>query len=422
MTIHIPPGVFDILPETQEAWKRSYLWQYLEGLIHQTAKQFGFSEIRTPMFERVELFQRGVGESSDIVSKEMYLFEDKGGRMMALRPEGTAPAMRAFIENQLHAISPIQKLYYIVPMFRYDRPQAGRYRQHHQFGAEAIGSGAPEQDVELIDLLLTVYRRLGLKNLTVYLNSIGDLEARNKFREALKSYLQPHFEKLSEDSRKRLEINPLRILDSKDPNDQEIVKDAPSILDFINSTSRDHFEEVKKYLTQLGIEYQVNKLLVRGLDYYNGTVFEVVSGELGAQNSMGGGGRYDGLLKTLGGPDLPAIGFGTGMERVLQTMLKQEVSLPNPPKITLFIIPLGDLAKEKCFTLTHELRDRGLSVEMDMSFKKLGKVMSYANQIGAKYVCVIGENELSSNKIELKEMETGKTKTLSIDEIESSIS
>lgn len=291
MKIAIPPGVFDIIPiDDQEKWKSSYLWAHVEKIIRETARDYGYQEIRTPLFERTELFQRSVGDSSDIVSKEMYSFEDKGGRSLSLRPEGTAPVIRAFIEHQLHQKASVQKLFYIAPMFRYERAQAGRYRQHHQFGAEVIGNASPEQDAELIDLLYTLYQRLGLKNLTLFINSIGDNTSRQAFRKALKDYLAPQAALLSPDSQTRLELNPLRILDSKDPRDQEIVARAPSILNFLSEEANTHFEDLKRLLTLLRIPYQVNPLLVRGLDYYNKTVFEVVAGELGAQNSIGGGG------------------------------------------------------------------------------------------------------------------------------------
>lgn len=413
MKMTAAPGVFDILPEDpREQWRCSHLWNYVESIIRQTTSDYGFQEIRTPIFERTELFQRGVGETSDIVSKEMYTFLDKGERSMSLRPEGTAPVMRAFIEHQLQNISPVHKFFYIGPMFRYERTQAGRYRQHQQFGAEAIGNGSPEQDVELVDMLYTLYNRLGLKNLQVGINSIGETECRLKFRKALQNYLISFFDDLSEDSKLRFETNPLRILDSKDAKDREIIADAPSILDFLSEECEEHFTSVKKHLERLKIPFQVNQKLVRGLDYYNKTVFEITAGELGAQNSIAGGGRYDGLLKTLGGPDLPATGFGTGLERVIQTMLKQEVPLPKPYAPTLFLIALGDQAKETCFSLLHDLRLNGISVQMDFSNKKINKIMQYANQIQASYVAVVGDNELKNNEIELKEMSSGATRKL----------
>jgi histidyl-tRNA synthetase len=408
MKFTIPPGVFDILPnDPKDNWKNSHLWAFVEQTIRQTAQDFGYNEIRTPLFERTELFQRSVGEGSDIVSKEMYTFEDKGGRSISLRPEGTAPVIRAFIENQLHIKSSIHKLFYIAPMFRYERAQAGRYRQHHQFGVEAIGNSSPEQDAEIIDMLYTLYIRLGLKNLSLNINSIGDAECRRAFKEALKEYLRPHLTSLSKDSQNRFEVNPLRILDSKDPGDQKIVANAPSILDFLSPACKDHFEKLKTLLNLLQIPFKVNPLLVRGLDYYNRTVFEVVAGELGAQNSIGGGGRYDGMISALGGPDLPSIGFGTGIERILQTMINQGVPLPKPPHPTLFLIPLGEEAKTACFTLLNTLRRSGVAAEMDFSGKKVGKILQYADQIGATYIAVIGDDELKSQEVEVKEMSSG---------------
>lgn len=420
MKIPIAPGVYDILPaDAKEPWRSSYIWNYLESTIHEIAKSYGFKEIRTPMFERTELLQRGVGETSDIVSKEMYTFNDKGGRSLSLRPEGTAPAMRAFIEHQLQNLAPSHKLYYICPMFRYERNQAGRYRQHHQFGAEVVGVAAPEQDAEIIDLLWTLYHRLGLKHLQLQINSLGDVQCRLKFRQALQDYLRERFDELSDDSKARFELNPLRILDSKDAKDKEITKNAPNLLDFLDDACREHFESLKRLLTALKIPFQVNPLLVRGLDYYNRTVFEITAGELGSQNSIAGGGRYDGLLKTLGGPDLPANGFGTGLERVIQTMLKQNVSIPSAPKPLVYIIPLGDSSKEPCFTILHSLRAASISAEMDFSGRKLGKVMQLANQLGAEYVAVIGENELASGEVSLKEMASGQSVKVSLKELES---
>ncbi len=407
MKYPIPPGVFDIIPHNErENWKSSYLWNFVERVIRQTATDFCYQEIRTPVFERTELFQRSVGDTSDIVSKEMYTFQDKGGRSLSLRPEGTAPVLRAYIEHQLHQ-APCQKFFYIAPMFRYERAQAGRYRQHHQFGVEVFGNDSAEQDVEIIDFLCTLYRRLGLKNLGLHINSIGDAFCRDRFRSALKDYLQPYIAQLSPDSQTRLDKNPLRILDSKDPKDREIVSSAPSILDFLSDEDKKHFDRVQELLHQLGISYQVNRFLVRGLDYYNKTVFEIVAGELGAQNSIGGGGRYDGLLASLGGPNLPSIGFGTGMERILQTMIQQKVSLPESNSPFLFLIALGEKAQMACFALLHSLRDNGISSQMDFSARKVGKLMQLADELHAHYVAVIGEEELLSQEIEIKEMKTG---------------
>lgn len=408
MTFTIAPGVYDILPnDKNDPWRSSYLWHHIEGLMREIAHAYGFHEIRTPVFERTELFKRGVGEETDIVGKEMYTFEDRGGRSMTLRPEGTASAMRALIESQLLQETPVQKIYYIAPMFRYERNQAGRYRQHHQFGVEAIGNSSPEQDAEGIDLIFTIFNRLGLKGLQVTLNSIGDPESRANYRAALVAYLNEHYEKLSPDSKIRLEKNPLRVLDSKDPNDKEINLHAPSVLHFLNGESRDHFEQVQKLLRELKIPFKIDQNLVRGLDYYNKTVFEVVAGELGAQNSIMGGGRYDGLLKLLGGPDLPAFGFGAGIERVLHTIIKQNAPRPQPYKPQLFLIALGDAAKTEGFKLIHELRQAGVAAQMDFSGRKVGKLLQAADQMGAAYTAVLGDNELQNQRIELKKMDSG---------------
>lgn len=408
MTINAAPGVFDILPYgSKEEWRNANLWQHVEEIIRETARDYGYQEIRTPIFERTELFKRGVGETSDIVSKEMYTFIDKGDRSMSLRPEGTAPVIRAFVEHQLFQNSSVHKLFYIAPMFRYERTQAGRYRQHHQFGAEAIGNGSPEQDVEIIDFLYTLYNRLKLKNLQLFINSIGNQTSRQAYKSALKSYLSGYLDQLSADSQTRFETNPLRILDSKDPKDRAILENAPSILDYLDDECKEHFNAVKKLLEALNIPYTVSPSLVRGLDYYNKTVFEIVAGDLGAQNSIGGGGRYDGLLKELGGPDLPTIGFGTGIERIIQTLLKQEAPVKQPDSPTLFLIPMGEEASQTCFALLHQLRQEGISSQMDFSGKKVGKAMQLANQLKAKFVVVVGENELRTQEVELKDMQTG---------------
>ncbi len=412
MNYRIPKGVFDILPDDAEAWKCSHLWQWVEGAVRELTKLYGFSEIRTPLFESTELFSRSIGSTTDIVTKEMYTFLDQGNRSMTLRPEGTAAVMRSFIENHMEGL---HKFFYLASMFRYERQQAGRYRQHHQFGVEVVGSLSPFVDVEVIELLHTLYKRLGLQNLKLHINSIGDLETRNRFKTALKASLKPHFSELSEDSKRRYETNPLRILDSKDEGDRKILEEAPSILDFLEGASKEHFDGVLSLLT---IPFEVNPRLVRGLDYYNNTVFEITAGELGAQNSIGGGGRYDGLLKQLGGPDLPAFGFGSGIERIIQTCIGQNVILPEKPKALLFFIPLGDAAARFCFKKASALRKMGFAVEMDFSDKKLKQAMRYADRKGFRFVAVIGENELETNSFELKEMESGRVEKLSFEQLE----
>lgn len=408
MKYQLPPGVFDILPEdSKELWRSSYIWNYVEGVIRQLAQNFGYREIRTPIFEKADLFLRSVGETSDIVSKEMYLFEDKGERLLTLRPEGTAPVMRAIIEHSLLNQGQHQKFFYIGPMFRYDRPQAGRYRQHHQFGIEAIGNRSPEQDVEVIALLYTLLKHLKMSNLDVHINCIGDKSVRDQFKESLITYLTPYLNDLSEDSQNRMETNPLRILDSKDPRDREIVKKAPSILDYITDENRRHFESVKARLSEINIPFQVNPLLVRGLDYYNETVFEVLSSDIGAQSSLGGGGRYDGLLKMMGGPDVPACGFGSGIERIIQTMIQQKATLPQAARPTVFLIPIGEAAASYCFKLLNRIRECEVSAQMDFTGRKVGKAMQLANQVGAEHVLVIGDQELETKTAELKEMDSG---------------
>ncbi len=407
MEYNIPKGVFDILPfslDDQSEWKVADRWQYLESVIRKACLDYGFQEIRTPVFEKTELFLRSSGETSDIVSKEMYTFEDKGGRSMTLRPEGTACVMRSVLENRLYQGTPNLKLFYLSSMFRYDRPQAGRYRQHHQFGAESIGCEKPEQDVEIILLLSDVYKRLGLKNLTIQINSVGDIPSRARFSQALKEFLLSHFDRLSQDSQTRFHKNPLRILDSKSPEDQLILQEAPSILDSLNEESKDHFQKVLHLLKESDIEYVINPKLVRGLDYYNKTVFEITAGDLGAQNSIGGGGRYDGLAASFGGPDLPSIGFGTGLERILQTMIKQECTFPPSPHCHIYILPLGEKAQEYCFPLTLKLRRLGIPTEMDFSSKKLQQGLQIASKLQANYCLIIGDQELASKLALLKDM------------------
>ena len=411
---HIPKGVFDILPDDPEVWRSSHLWQYIEGMVREIAHEYGFFEIRTPMFESTELFCRSIGKETDIVTKEMYTFEDLGKRSMTLRPEGTAAVLRAFIEKNLAQQSPIHKFFYIGPMFRYERQQAGRYRQHHQFGVEALGSNSPYQDAEVIDLLHTLLTRLGLKGLGLQINSIGSLEERTAFRSALKNYLKSHLSDLSVDSQRRFETNPLRILDSKCEKDQKILENAPSISSYVD---QEHFNQVLTILNQQKIPYTINPLLVRGLDYYNNTVFEITAGELGAQNSLGGGGRYDGLMSELGGPQLPAFGFGCGIERVIHTLLGQKINLPKKHSATLLFIPLDDEAMSICFQWVTTLRSNHIAAEMDLSGKKLKNSMRYDNNRGVRFVAIVGDNEVKEKRLEIKEMETGTVESLSFDDL-----
>ncbi|MBI5345554.1 MAG: histidine--tRNA ligase [Chlamydiae bacterium] len=418
MQYQIPKGLFDILPYGAEnPWQLSEKWHYIESIIHKVALDYGYKEIRTPIFERTELFIRGVGETSDIVSKEMYTFLDKAERSMTLRPEGTAPIMRAFIENNLSSLGKLHKLYYFEPMFRYDRPQAGRYRQHHQFGVEAIGNTSFEQDAEVIDLMLEVYRRTNLKNITLLINTVGDAESRKNFKRALQEFLQPSLLNLSKDSQERFDKNPLRILDSKDEKDIEILKTGPNIFDYLTSRSKNHFTSLLKFLDNLKISYKIDQKLVRGLDYYDNTVFEAVSSDLGAQSSLGGGGRYDKLLSNFGGPDLSGIGFGMGIERLLQTMIKQNSPFPSESFPFVYFIPLDETAKEICFKLASELRHMQIPTEIDLTSQKIQKGLQNANKLGALNCVILGEEELKINKAQLKNLANRSQEEIDLDKL-----
>jgi histidyl-tRNA synthetase len=416
-----PKGVFDILPKqskNENYWQLSDRWLYIEKVIRNCAHDYGYREVRTPIFEQTNLFVQGAGESSDVVTKEMYTFLDKRDRSMSLRPEGTAPIIRAFIENHLDQTPGLYKYFYIGPMFRYERPQSGRYRQHHQFGAEAIGIKTPEQDVELIDFLYETYRRLGIADLTVIINSVGDEEARGFYRKALTDYLQPHFLKLSTDSQTRFKKNILRILDSKDPQDQKIIENAPPIAQFFSQETKEYFEKIQHLLIEQKIPFTVNPNLVRGLDYYNHTVFEIVSHSLKAQNSIGGGGRYDGLVAKFGGADLPSVGFGTGLERVLQTMIAQNCHFqPQSPSV-LFLIGIGIEGFSLAFSLLCSMRHQGIAVEMDLSGKKIQHGLQMANNENARFSVIIGDKEIQGGSVEIKEMATRTTQVIPLNELE----
>ena len=424
MRYSIPKGLFDIVPEEQRgenAWKSSEKWQYLEDQIRQIAINFGFCEIRTPIFERTELFLRGVGESSDIVSKEMYTFDDKAGRSMSLRPEGTAPVIRSFVENGLQQLGSYHKFFYIGPYFRYDRPQAGRYRQFHQFGVEAIGNGSPEQDVEVIAMLHELYTRLGLNNWKLLLNTVGDKACRDPYKEALKAYLKPHFDNLSEDSKVRFEKNPLRILDTKDENERKLLEGAPSIHDYLSEKSKKHFGAVSSHLQALDIPFTIEPKLVRGLDYYNETVFEFTTSSLGAQNSISAGGRYDGLIKELGGPDLPSTGFAGGMERLLITMETQNCAFPKPAGPFIYFVPLDAASYAKAFALTHELRKNNISSDLTPGAMKVQKGLGLAEKKHATYAVVLGENEIQNDSVMLKHLETRKETPAKLSDLKATV-
>lgn len=406
-----PKGTFDILPLADEPWQQSHLWRYFEDKVIQAAHLYGFEEIRTPIFERTELFTRGVGDSSDIVSKEMYTFEDKGGRSMTLRPELTASIMRSFIEHHLAQKAPLHKLFYMGPMFRYDRPQAGRYRQFHQFGAEIIGGKSPLCEAELIDFAFNVYEQLDLHQLHLFINSVGDHEARKAFSAALKEFLPE--QELSAESKRRYHTNTLRILDSKDPQDQALLHGAPELKDFLSAASQEHLAQVIEALREMGHPATISPGLVRGLDYYNETVFEITAGSQKAQNAICGGGRYDGLIKTLGGPDLPSVGFAMGIERVLQTLLQLHEEPAKPACADLFLVALGEPAKNLCFKLLKELRRHKISAEMDYSSKKIKDQLKMASDRRSHLALIIGEAEIASGEAELKNLATRESQKIS---------
>lgn len=418
MTIHAPTGVFDITPQAKDHWRTPGVWHHVEQMAREMARVYGFSEIRTPIFEKVELFQKSVGDVTDIVSKEMYVFEDRGGRKLALRPEGTASVLRALLEEQTFSPLLTQRYYYIGPMFRYERPQAGRFRQHHQFGVEVLGIKAPQQDAELIAMLYDFYTRLGIVHLKVHLNSLGSAPARDAFRTALVAYLTPKREKLSLDSKERLDKNPLRILDSKAEEDQEFIQKAPSILEFLSDEDRAHFDDVQKLLRVLGIPFEITPRLVRGLDYYQKTVFEITTSVLGAQNSIGGGGRYDGLLKQMGGPDNASIGYGTGLERVVQAFLKSTHEKASfEPHLHLVLVPMGDRAVAKAFELAQELRKRHFRVLVDCSEKKLKHAVRSAVEAKARSLIVIGDEEIDRGEAVLKLLATKEECSITLDQV-----
>ncbi|MBR0231884.1 MAG: histidine--tRNA ligase [Clostridia bacterium] len=406
--IRKPKGTLDILPE------ESGIWQYIEGKIKAEAAKFGFSEIRVPTFEYTDLFCRGVGDTTDVVNKEMYSFIDKDGSNLSLRPEGTAGVARAVIENGLYAGALPLKLFYLANFFRREKPQAGRTREFWQFGAELYGSDSPMADAEVIILADRIFKSFGLKNVVLRVNSIGDKNCRPAFREALTAYFEKQKDKLCPTCAERLYKNPLRILDCKNPECKELAAGAPRTLDHLCGSCRDGFSAVCARLDACGVKYEIDPMIVRGLDYYNGTVFEFTVDSIGAQSTVCGGGRYDTLLGSIGGPELPAVGFGMGVTRLIQA-LKDEDLLPKPDTgARIYVASMGDPARECAFTLAQELRDRGVSADCDVCGRSLKAQMKYADKTGAKTVLVIGDNELASGEAELKDMRGGENKRVSI--------
>ena len=398
--INIPKGTKDVLPE------QSYKWHYVESIIREVASLFCLKEIRTPTFEHTELFLRGVGDTTDIVNKEMYTFNDKKGRSITLKPEGTAGVVRSVIENGLtNSVLPL-KMYYETPVFRYERPQAGRLREHHQFGVEIYGAKGADIDAEVILIAYTLLKKAGL-NVALNINSIGCPVCRKVYNDALKEYLKGAFDRLCPVCQERYEKNPLRILDCKEEECKSVCAGAPKILDYLCEDCSNHFDSLKKHLTLAGLEYAVNPNIVRGLDYYTRTVFEFVTTDLGSQGTVCGGGRYDNLVKQLGGPDMPCVGFGMGIERILMLMEAKGVEIANDTAPDLYIASIGEKAQEKAFTLCYKLRLLGVKCEIDHMQRSVKPQFKYADKICAKNVITIGDSEMESNKANIKRMKDG---------------
>ena len=403
--IYIPKGTKDVLP--QDAYK----WQYVEGMARDVAKLFNLKEVRTPTFEHTELFQRGVGDTTDIVTKEMYTFKDKGDRSITLKPEGTAGAVRAFIENGLAGGVLPAKMYYITPAFRYERPQAGRLREFHQFGVEIFGSASAQTDAEAILMADTLLKKLGL-SVALKLNSIGCKTCRAAYNKALKEFFAPHVEELCHDCKTRFEKNPLRLLDCKEEACKKINADAPTILDYLCDDCAAHFEEVKACLDLSGVEYEIDPRIVRGLDYYTRSVFEFVSTSIGAQGTVCAGGRYDGLIEELGGKPMPAVGFAAGIERLLIVMEQTGAVIPEEEKPVVYLAGMDKDCRQKAFEIATALRKANLFAEIDHMERSIKAQFKYADKIGARYVAVIGGNELAEGKANVKCMATGESESV----------
>ncbi len=408
-----PKGTVDIVPGGSST-TASEKWQAVESVFKSEAELNGFGEVRLPVFEHTELFLRGVGDTTDVVEKQMYTFEDKGGRSVTLRPEGTAGAVRAMLENGLYNAGYPVKLYYNIPCYRYEKPQAGRLREFHTFGVEMFGAAEPAADAQVIAMALSAFHRLGLEDVGLQLNSIGCPTCRAEYRKALTEYFSQYKDKLCDTCLSRLDRNPMRILDCKSPECKEIAEGAPKITDYLCEDCKAHFGSVQKYLTVMGISYELDPGLVRGLDYYTRTVFEFPSKSLGF--ALGGGGRYDGLVEELGGKATPALGFGLGLDRIMQALDAQQTEFPEGMKCEVYIASMGEAALEKSLLLVNQLHKCGVAADCDLCARGLKAQMKYADRIGAKFTLVLGDDELQSGEAELKDMETGEKKRISIGE------
>ncbi len=408
--INIPKGTKDVLPN------ESYKWHYVEKTAREVANLFGIKEIRTPTFEHTELFLRGVGDTTDIVNKEMYTFNDKGNRSITLKPEGTAGVARAFIENGLFSGAMPLKMYYITPVFRYERPQAGRLREHHQFGIEFYGANGADLDAEVILTAYTLLSKLGLQ-VELNINSMGCKKCRQEYNKALKEYFNASLDKMCNTCKERYEKNPLRILDCKEEGCKALCKDAPKITDYLCDECSAHFESLQSHLNIAGLKYKINPFIVRGLDYYTKTVFEFVTTALGSQGIVCGGGRYDGLIEQIGGNSVPGVGFGMGLERIIMLMEATGANFPKEEGIKVFIASSGEKANAKAFELSYNLRLSGVPAETDHMQRSFKSQFKYADKIGAEYVIAIGDNELESGKVNVKRMIDGETQEILLDEV-----
>ena len=402
-------GTKDVLP------KDVHKNQYIEATALDIASKFGYKEIRTPVFEHTELFQRGVGDTTDVVQKEMYTFDDKGGRSITLRPEGTAGAVRSYLENGLCNEALPQKVCYLISCYRYEKPQAGRLREFHQFGVECFGSASPLTDAEIIALAKSLFDTLGVKDLNLEINSIGCPTCRAEYHKALKKYFSSRKDELCDTCKSRLDRNPMRILDCKSPICHEIAEGAPVVIDYLCDECKEHFENVQKYLKAQNIEYTINPQIVRGLDYYTKTVFEFVSNSIGAQGTVCGGGRYDGLVEELGGQHTPSLGFAMGIERLMLLMEAQGCEFPEAEKPDLFIVALGEKATLKAVEIAKDMREEGFSALLDLNQRSVRAQMKYADKLGAKFNVVIGDNEVEAKTAKLKNMQTGEETEINLD-------
>ncbi|HEY8364092.1 MAG TPA: histidine--tRNA ligase [Haloplasmataceae bacterium] len=407
-------GTYDILPDDV------YKWHYLEDIIRRICALYNYQEIRTPIFESTDLFVRGVGESTDIVTKEMYTFLDKGGRSITLRPEGTAGVVRAYVEHKLY-VEPnkLTKMYYIGPMFRYERMQKGRYRQLHQFGVEALGASDPAIDAEVIALSVNIFKQLGLKEVKVAINTLGDKASRENYRNALINYLRPYINELCDDCKKRFELNPLRVLDCKADQNHPVIKNAPKMIDYLNTESKEFFYQVLHYLDEFKIKYEIDSNLVRGLDYYNHTVFEIISNVegFGAQSALGGGGRYNNLVEEIGGPDVPGVGFAFGMDRLILALEAENINIPNQNDIDVFIVSMSEENHKYATVLLELLRNNNIKCERDYFNRKVKAQFKQADKFNAKYTIILGDDELKQNLVSVKNMRTEEQEFIKLDNL-----